>query len=366
MIHRAICAAVLALCFAFPQAHAADAVKFGISPHPDSLLPLIGSDAGKAWYKAENLTVDFEMMRWRDLPNAVATGKVDVAISDLAMVVANHEKHPDLVYWYGISTMDNGYALMIRPGGSLKTVEQLAETLHDHGQAVQAATLQLRDRTVIVTGQSEMEQALSIIARNAGLHFAKDDSSEIKTIDLRPDDGLKAFEAGQGDAFMAPLVQHMLAEKAGMVEMLSGADFGAAPIVGFITTRSYADSHRAEMLKLLHLWFRTVNFVQGNEHEAAEIVAAAMAKGGTPGFTAADFEASWQTLEHYPLSAQDAANAILDPDGPNYWKMRQQQCSLYFCSVAEVLPEPVDSDKEFLMPQVQADYLAKYGSTAGK
>ena len=146
-----------------------------------------------------------------------------------------------------------------------------------------------------------------------------------------------------------------------MIEMLSGADFGSAPIIGILTTRQFADRHQADMLKLLHVWFKTVNYVTAHEDEAANIISNELAKSNEPGVTSGDFKLAWQNFERYPQSPAQAADRILNPQGSNYWKTRQQECSEYFCAVAEIFPAEDDSDRAFLMPEAQASYVARYG-----
>ncbi len=340
----------------------ADPVRYGLSPHADSILAAVGSDDHKGWYREEGLDVRFMPLQWRDIPDALQAGKIDMAIGSLAQVVASHKKDSDLVFWYGLGMLDNGFALLIRPNTGLKTVDQFAAVMKDRKQALVAAAEQLKGKSVVVSLNSELGVALDSIARDAGLHVSRDPGSDIKVVDLRPEAGLQVFLAHQGDAYLGPLLQRIEAEKAGMVEMLSGADFGAAPIVGILTTRTYAAHHKAELVKAMKVWFRTVNYTQSHQDEIGAIVVDELNKAKMPGFTATDFTRSWQSFEQYPLSPSEAAADILDPNGPNYWKTKQQECSAYFCSVAETSPEEDDSDKAFLMAEAQAAYVKQYGS----
>ena len=72
-----------------------------------------------------------------------------------------------------------------------------------------------------------------------------------KIINLNPDEGLASFLTGQGDAFIGGIPQRTRASKEGMIEMLTGADLGPAPINGMVTTKKYAQENPDILLKLL-------------------------------------------------------------------------------------------------------------------
>jgi len=51
--------------------------------------------------------------------------------------------------------------------------------------------------------------------------------------------------------------------------MLTGAD---VPINGFVTTSQYIAAHPEVLLKLLHIWFRCVRFVESDKDKGAQII----------------------------------------------------------------------------------------------
>jgi NitT/TauT family transport system substrate-binding protein len=337
-------------------------VRFGISPFQDTLLPILGSDRFKGWYKEEGLDVEFKILGWTEVQESLAAGQTDVVINNISSIIATHNKRPDFVYWYGCNTFDNGFALMIRPNSKLRTVSDLEKQLGNHESAVVASAKQLKGKTVITTSNTDMEQGVAAAARKAGLDFRKD----IKIINLPPDEGLAAFLSGAGDAYIGGIPQRTRAGKEGMKEMLGGIDLGPAPINGFVTTSSYAKNNQETLLKLLKVWFKIVNYVDKNQDDGGKMISDVLNENSGAKFTVEDFKKFWQKYEHYPLTPQEVENGILSPKGRNYWRARWDDCNTYFFGVVKAVPQPVKPEGVFLMREAQDSYVAKYGQGVPK
>jgi NitT/TauT family transport system substrate-binding protein len=330
-------------------------VTFGISPFQDTLLPIVGREKG--WYRQEGLDVDFKILEWTAVMEALSGGHLDVAINNISSVVGTHDRNPEIVYWYGLNPFDNGFALMIRPKGKLKTLAEIMKSIPDRETAVRATAAQLKGRTVVTTSRTDMEQGVAAAARRGGLDFRKD----VKVIDLNPDEGLAAFLRGEGDAYIGGIPQRTRAAKEGMLEMLTGADIGPPPINGFVTTKRYAQAHPEVLLKLLHVWFQTVNSINANMADGAGIIIKELNSQSSAQFTLDDFRKFWNNYEHYPASPAEVEELILNPGGRNYWRARWDDCNNYFYSVIHTIPQPVDPKDAFLMPEAQAAYIQRYG-----
>jgi ABC-type nitrate/sulfonate/bicarbonate transport system substrate-binding protein len=330
-------------------------VRFGISPFQDTLLPVVGDRKG--WYAQEGLKVDFRILGWTEVMEALSANQVDLAINNISSVIGSHARNPELVYYYGLNPFDDGFALMIRPSGPLKGLSTIAKTVQDHDEAVRATAAQLKGRKVITTGNTDMEQGVAAAARRGGLDFRRD----IHVIDLNPDEGLAAFLRGEGDAYIGGIPQRTRAAKEGMIELLTGADIGPPPINGFVTTKTYARDHQEVLLKLLRVWFRSVKFVDANMAEGASIIIDVLNRHSAANFTVDDFKRYWNKYEHYPASPKEVETLILDPKGRNYWKSRWDDCNGYFFEIKKVIPKPVDPNDAFRMIAAQQAYVKKFG-----
>jgi len=329
-------------------------VRFGISPFQDTLVPIVGQ--GKNWYIDEGLDVEFSFLGWTEVMEALSAGHVDVAVNNIYAVVADHPQNPNLIYYYGFNPFDRGAALMIRPDGRMKTIDQIMKEYPDRATAIRMTALQLKNKTVITTGNSDMEQSVMAAARKAGLVPQKD----FKIIDLDPDNGLAAFIRGEGDAYLGGVPQRTEAEKRGMLEMLTGLDLGPPPINGLVTTKQYAEAHQDELLRILHVWFKTVNYIDSNLDDGASIIVKQMRANGSD-FTNEDFKKYWNNYESYPSSPQEVQQLILDPNGKNYWKAQWDDCNFYLQDITGRITQPVKAEDAFWMERAQKAYTDKYG-----
>jgi NitT/TauT family transport system substrate-binding protein len=209
----------------------------------------------KGWYKEEGLDVEFRILGWTEVQEAlssVARDRVDVAINNETAVVATNHRNRDLVYVYGFNPFDAGFALMGRPNGRVLPLEVFLPQTPDREEAIRRTAEQLRGLSVITTANTDMEQGVAAAAIRGGLDFTRD----VKIINLNPDDGLAAFLAGEGDLFIGGLPQRFRAKKEGMIEILTGLDLGPVPINGIVSTRSYVEKNREVIFKLLNVWFK--------------------------------------------------------------------------------------------------------------
>lgn len=337
----------------------ASVVRLGVSPFQDTLVPIVGREKG--WYADVGLDVKFSILGWTEVMEALSAGQIDVAVNNISSVIATHRQNPELIYWYGMNPFDNGFALMIRPDGPMKTVEEFESELGDHELAVQMAAAQLRGKTVITTSLTDMEQGVAAAARRGGLDFQAD----INIVDLNPDEGLAAFLSGEGDAYIGGIPHRTRAQREGMLEMLTGADLGPPPINGFVTTKEYARNNEAELLKLLNVWFKIVNHINVDMNDGAQIIVDELNSYTGAQFTLDDFRMFWNNYEHFPASPEEVENVILDPAGRNYWKARWDDSNTYFHAIKGSIEEPIAPEDAFWMLRAHEAYVEAYDPSAG-
>jgi ABC-type nitrate/sulfonate/bicarbonate transport system substrate-binding protein len=331
-------------------------VRIGVPPLADTLLPVIG--AKKGWYKEEGLKVEIKSLDWNEIHASLTAGEIDVGISNIATTVAAHAKAPEVVHAYALNTFDNGLALMVRPDGGIKPLEAYLGNFSEREQAIGAAASQLKDRTIVTTSNTHMEQALAFAARRGGLAFKRD----LKIVDLSPDDGLAAFLAGKGDAYIGGLSQRVRAAKEGMIVMLGGTDLGPSPITGFVTTRRFARENRDALLKLIKVWFRIVNYVNSSTDPGGAIIAEELKSQSKTPLTLDQFKQFWNKAEHFPASAADVEADILSPSGRNYWRSRWISCNYYYEKIVGSVSQSVYPQNVFIMPEIHQEYVSRFGN----
>lgn len=352
---RGILFVVLLAVFAMSGAQAQDeavSVRYGVSPFQDTLLPILGQEFG--WYAEEGLDVEFVILGWTEVQEALAAGEVDVAINNISSVIATYDAF-QFVYVYGFNIFDAGAALMAKP--EFKSVEEFEEEGMERDDAVVAALQQMAGHTVVTTGNTDMGQAVVGSAARVGL----DPDSDITIVDLNPDEGLAAFLSGTGDFYLGGIPQRTRATAEGYKPVVVGADLAPPPLNGIISTPDYAADNQETLLKLLKVWFRIVNFVEENTDEGAAIILETLNAQTGANMTVEGFKEFWQGYEHYPLNPDEIVRDILSEDGYSYWKARWDDTNDYFVNVSGVIMEPVPVEGVFLMEDVHAAYVEMYG-----
>jgi len=231
-------------------------IVFGISPFPDTHMPVLGKIKG--WYEAEGLDVEFRILGWTEVQEALsssAANRIDLGINNISSVVATHAKNPSLIYYYGFNTFDSGFALMTRPDGKIKPLQYFLDRGESRADAIRHCAEQLKGKTVVTTSNTDMEQGVAACARKGGLSFEQD----VKIIDLNPDDGMTAFISGSGDAYIGGIPHRMKLAEQGMVTVITGVDLGPAPINGIVTTKEFAAANPEALSKILKVWFKIVD-----------------------------------------------------------------------------------------------------------
>ncbi|NMC80429.1 MAG: ABC transporter substrate-binding protein, partial [Chloroflexi bacterium] len=286
---------------------------------------------------------------------ALAAGEIDVAINNISSVIATHENWPEFVYYYGFNIFDAGAALMGKP--EFKSVEEFKADGMSDEEAVKAAVEQMKGKTVVTTGNTDMEQAVLGVAYRNGLDYTKD----FQVVDMDPDEGLAAFLSGTGDFYLGGIPQRTRATKEGYKPIVVGAQLAPPPLNGIVTTKEYAANNQETLLKLIKVWFKIVNYVEENTEEAGGKVIKTLNEQTGANMTVEDFTTFWQNYEHYPLSAAQVQTDILDPTGYSYWKARFDDCNWYFYDVKKSIKAPVKAEDAMMLEEVQKAYVAAYG-----
>lgn len=331
-------------------------ITLGISPFQDTLLPLVAEKKG--FFRDARIDVDLRTLGWEAIMPAVASGAVDVAVNNTTGVISVANREPSVVYWYGWNPFTEGAALIGKRGGDLRTVDQLVESGMDERQAVRASIEQLRGKTIVTTLSSDMGKAVDAALQDAGMS-----RSDVRIVDLNPDQGLAAFLAGKtGDAYLGGVPQRTKAVKEGFPVIASGPQLAPPPINGFVTKSGFAETNEDDMLALLHAMFRTVRYCDANTQECGQIIVDELNRTTGGGLTPRDFTDLWQRVENFEGNAARVQRSILDPSGYAYWKKTWDGDNQYLVERERAIPSAVPADDHFLGDRVQEAYVDRYGA----
>lgn len=334
---------------------AAVTIRLGISPFQDTMLPIVGEQKG--WFKEANLNVELTSLGWDAVMTTVASGGVDVAINNTTGVVAVANRAPEVIYWYGWNPFTQGSAIMARPDVGLRTLEDFKAGGMAHADARAAALKQLSGRTIITTMASDMGKQV-----RAALESVDLGEQDVEIIDLDPDQGLAAFLAGEGDAYLGGIPQRQRATKEGMLVLASGPDLAPPPINGFVTTKTYATANEDALLRLMNVMFRIIRYCDANTADCGSIITTEINKRTGAQLTVQDFETFWQKFELYAGNAAGVEEMILASDGVAYWKSTWDGDNAFLFNESKQIPAPVEATDHFWGQQIQQKYIERYSA----
>jgi len=325
----------------------------GVSPFQDTYIPIVGVEKG--WFEEVGLDVELKTLAWNSVVPAIISGDVEVALNNTTGVVSAANAEPNLVYAYGWNPFTEGSALMIRPDGSVRSVDSWEDELGDRDAARTAMVESLRGKTIVTTLSTDMGKQIVDALSSVGMT-----SEDVNFVDMDPDTGLAAFLSGTGDAYLGGIPQRFKSLQEGMIIGISGPDLAAPPINGLLTMRNFVEGREDDMLAFINVIHRIIRFCDAETAECGKIVTDALNRDTAAGLTVADFESFWQNIELYAPDAATAKSMILDESGVAYWKTTWDGDNKYLVE-SDAIPGPVSADSHFLMPQVWDLYVARYG-----
>ena len=330
-------------------------VVVGVSPFQDTYIPIVGVEKG--WFEEVGLDVELKSLAWNSVVPAIISGDVDMALNNTTGVVSAANAEPDLVYAYGWNPFTEGSALMIRPDGQVKSVDELEQELGDREQARTQMLESLRGLTIVTTLSTDMGKQIVDALSSVGMT-----DQDVRFVDMDPDAGLAAFLSGTGDAYLGGIPQRFRSLQEGMIVGISGPDLAAPPINGLLTMRNFVTEREDDMLAFLNVIHRIIRFCDAETDECGQIVVDALNRDTAAGLTIDDFRNFWQQIELYAPDATSAKAMILDESGVAYWKNTWDGDNTYLVDTGAI-PAPVSADSHFLMPQVWELYVDRFGAT---
>ncbi|MEI9988478.1 MAG: NrtA/SsuA/CpmA family ABC transporter substrate-binding protein [Rhizomicrobium sp.] len=297
------------------QSDSQQTVRYGITPFQDSALPVVPAKLG--WYKDDGVDVRLVDLGWGDVPLALASGSIDVALYNFdsyqAALPSLKAGGKDIVFYAPLYVW-NGAAIMVHPG-AMQTGGDLSHLSKDAKLArVKILMEQLRGKRIGVTEGTTFEQTVLDALRAAGM----DPKHDVQLVNARPEDNLAAFISGDLDAFSGGLTERVQAKRHGAVELLVGPDVSLPVVDGIVARKDFVDSHPELMRKLVDSWFRTIQYISADIPGRSSVLRDYLRGKASVDYTANEYAIAW-TFQYFPKTRSEASDAFLKP-GTYYWQ----------------------------------------------
>lgn len=304
MIAAAV-AALVALSGGCVANSSSEPLRVALAPYQDMALLTLHDDY--ALSSAAGLDLELVTVTWEDLlPSIASAGETtDVAFAGL---------HEYLTKYNALNAGSDDPILYIYPlyvfkGGAFVTFDEKVPDLTARGPLAREEVERFLRLRIASQKYSTFHMMLASLARRHGIS-----PSSVVFVDVPLDDGLLAAQAGSVDVAATGLTQRTEAVKRGARVVLDMDVAGFADITGFVTRRSTLEERRAEIEKLLHVWFACVDrFWADPEREAPLVIAYLNEQSATdfdvPGLLTA------MGHEYFPRTVREAQNELLATTG---------------------------------------------------
>ncbi len=291
-------------------------VRYGITPYQDSALPVVADRLG--WYKESGIDFQLIPLAWGDVITALSSGAIDVAIYNFNSFLPPYEnaaRGRRKPIFYSPTYVFKGQAIMVHGNVGYETLgETQSEKQSFRSDQLVRVVRQLEGKKIAITKGTELEQIVLEALRIAGL----DSERDVTLIHASPEDALAAFLSRDMDAFAAGLTERTEARRHGAIELLVTSDVTLPVIDGIITTIQFANQHGAVLDTLVHLWFKTIRFMEENLAERSKHIRDYLAESASTRYSVEEYNVTW-TFNIFPKNPKEANELFNRASSPYYW-----------------------------------------------
>jgi len=289
-------------------------------------------------YRKNGLNVELVNVAWEDvIPSLASRGRtIDVGIGSINLLLPradniNVQGGGDVVFFYPLYVF-KGAALVVPKDSKVRPLSDfLAKYPNDRTRAITEAVRQIAGMTVGVPQGTPYEQMLMYVFKTAGQDYRN--AVKLRYVNLQ--DALPAFLAGQLEVCGAGVTQRTEAERHGGRVFMQMEDINFAEIVGLVTTRHYATTHKAELDKLKRIWFESVDYLmQDVDHRSAPVLGY-LARTASTKYSLDEYKQALG-FQVFPRSEQQDYELLLDPNGRFYWRRTWDIVNDYLISTGAI------------------------------
>lgn len=305
-------------------------IQLAISPYQDTYLPKLAEEKG--WFEMAGVSVRTVELAWGDvIPSVAGASQPHVGITNLNTFLAAYEGNAslgrELVFFYPLFVFKGAAVLVMRDSGLASVEDLVADSELDRQAAVVEVANQLRGATIYATPNTEMEQVVLAGMKMAGL--VRDVDYYLES--LNPEDSLATFlsASGRNLAFSGGLTERTAAVRAGAKVLWEASDVLPPTIDGLVTTREFAESNYAELLTIVRVWFRTVQYIDSDINGRAPEYLSLLNTVAATSYTLDEFKEVWESMEVFFLDPDEVARDVLSSDGEFYWEAAWQEIEAF-------------------------------------
>lgn len=328
-------------------------IRIGMTAFQDMLAIKVGDEQGI--YKRVGLDIEFINLPYAAITEALAGGSLDLGCICETTVVTTWDNFPNQRIANIFYTFE-GSAIMVRPNTGFKTYDDFVGELGDPSKALAATVAQLKGRDILTTKSTDMEMGVGAALAAGGLGM-----SDVKIVDMNPNDGLAAFLTGTADAYLGGLPQRFRLVKEGMLTLVTAQDVGSEAVVlcGFLTTESFLKKNFDALVKFANGTFITLQYVNANQDAAFGRISGMLNSMTGAQMSVKDIKNLWNKIEFFPSTGAEMYWLLVSPSGNRYWRNRMEFVYDFYSKQGQV-KNSMDFDEVFAFAPILESYMKKH------
>ncbi len=164
-----------------------------------------------------------------------------------------------------------GFAPLVRPGGPMKTYDQMKQENSDPDAARRATCAQVKGKKWLMQLGGSHETILDAVIECAGGGMTR---ADIDIVDIGPAEGATAFLRGEGDMYLGDVPNRYRLEEEGMVPLITAFDLGqkAEDFIAIVANLPWIQVQENEdtVMRLMAAWYHAVDDLRAGGSKAAE------------------------------------------------------------------------------------------------
>lgn len=166
-----------------------------------------------------------------------------------------------------------GFAPLVRPGGPLKTYEEMKKTIPDPKEALRATAAQVKGKKWLMQLGASHEIVIDVVLELGGLT-----RKDVEIVDIGPAEGATAFLRGEGDIYVGDVPNRFRLQEEGMVPLMTAFDMGPKvytyPTIAADLRWISSAANEDTLMRLMAAWYRAVDTLKAGGPKADDGFAA--------------------------------------------------------------------------------------------
>jgi ABC-type nitrate/sulfonate/bicarbonate transport system substrate-binding protein len=295
-------------------------IQYGISPFQDTAMPVVAQSLGL--YDKAGLNVQLVTLPWEDvIPSLASRGRtIDLGLGSINLLLPRTQNiniigGGDVIFYYPLYVF-KGAALMMHRNSGLRPVSYFLKLYpNDQRRALREAMQQIKGMTVGLPQGTPYEQMLMAAFNAAGKDYRKE--VDLRYVKLA--DALPAFLSNQLDIAGAGVTQRTEVERSGDQVFLQMDDIGFAEIIGIVTTKHFAETHKQQLADFIRIWFDGIDYLMADVDHHSAAVLSYLAKNASTKYTLDEYKKALN-FQVFPRSEKEARELFFEASGRYYWK----------------------------------------------